>query len=62
MNIRQWAFMVLIVTLVLIPSAGSLEGVDPLPDPKSHILRNGFRNTNPAFKAPSVWTRIDQLC
>jgi N-acyl-phosphatidylethanolamine-hydrolysing phospholipase D len=58
MKIRQPAFALLYMTLFLSLSFSSIEGADPLPDVHTHILKNGFRNTNPAFTPPSTWVRL----
>src|SRR5437867_8170796 len=58
MKIRQPAGVLLFVTLFLILPVGYAEAADPLPDAQSHILKNGFRNTNPAFTPPSPWERM----
>src|SRR5881296_3977656 len=58
MKIRQPAGALLFVTLFLILPVGYAEAADPLPDAQSHILKNGFRNTNPAFTPPGPWERM----
>lgn len=58
MKIRQPAFALLYVTLFLNLLVGCAEADDPLPDAQTHILKNGFRNTNPAFTPPSTWVGL----
>src|SRR5437867_8820700 len=58
MKIRQPAVAPLYVTLILNLPVGCAEAADPLPDAQTHILKNGFRNTNPAFTPPSTWVRM----
>jgi N-acyl-phosphatidylethanolamine-hydrolysing phospholipase D len=58
MKICQPAGALLYVTLILSLTVGCIEAADPLPDTGTHILKNGFRNTNPAFTPPSVWDRM----
>src|SRR5437867_4985597 len=58
MKIRQPAVALLYVTLFLNLLVGCAEAADPLPDAQTHILKNGFRNTNPAFTPPSTWVRM----
>ena len=61
MKISQPAFPLLYVKLVLSLSFGCIEVADPLPDTHPHILKNGFRNTNPAFAPPSPWERMKYI-
>ncbi len=58
MKVRQPAVALLYMALILSPSFGCSEAADPLPDAHPHILKNGFRNTNPAFTPPSLWDRL----
>ena len=58
MKFRHTAFALLYVTLLVSLTTGCAEAADPLPDAQTHILKNGFRNTNPAFTPPSTWVRM----
>ncbi|PYK95067.1 MAG: metallohydrolase [Verrucomicrobia bacterium] len=58
MKFRHTAFALLYVTLLVSLTTGCAEAADPLPDAQAHILKNGFRNTNPAFTPPSTWVRM----
>jgi N-acyl-phosphatidylethanolamine-hydrolysing phospholipase D len=55
---RQPAIVLSYVIWFLPLSFGCHEGADPLPAAHTHILKNGFRNTNPAFTPPSLWNRM----
>jgi hypothetical protein len=48
-------------TLFLSLSLGCGEVTDPVPDGQTHILKQGFRNTNPTFAPPSLWDRLTYL-
>jgi N-acyl-phosphatidylethanolamine-hydrolysing phospholipase D len=52
------AVALLYVILILSLTVGCGEAADSLPDSHPHILKNGFRNTNPAFTPPSTWDRL----
>ena len=58
MEIRRPFVVLLGATLFLILSPGCGEVTDPLSDGQTHILKQGFRNTNPAFAPPSLWDRL----
>jgi len=58
MKIRQSAVALLSLALVLSLPVGYAEAADPLPDAQTHVLKNGFRNTNPAFTPPSPLERM----
>jgi N-acyl-phosphatidylethanolamine-hydrolysing phospholipase D len=58
MKICQPAGALLFVILILSLPFGFIEAADPLSDAHPHILKNGFRNTNPAFTPPSTWERL----
>ncbi|MCE3224744.1 MAG: napepld [Nitrospira sp.] len=58
MEIRRPFVVLLWATLFLNVLPGCGEVADPLPDGRTHMLERGFRNTNPAFAAPSLWDRL----
>ncbi|MGH7229015.1 MAG: MBL fold metallo-hydrolase [Nitrospiraceae bacterium] len=58
MKIHQSAVALLYVTLFLGLLVVCAEAADPLPDAQTHILKDGFRNTNPTFAPPSTWERM----
>jgi hypothetical protein len=39
-------------------SVGGGTGAEPVREGQTHILQDGFRNTNPAFAPPSLWERL----
>jgi hypothetical protein len=51
----------LCATLFLSLSLGCGEVTDPVPDGQTHVLKQGFRNPNPAFGPPSLWDRLTYL-
>jgi N-acyl-phosphatidylethanolamine-hydrolysing phospholipase D len=51
----------LCATLCLSLSLGCGEVTDPVPDGQTHVLKQGFRNPNPAFAPPSLWDRLTYL-
>ncbi len=61
MKFRQPAAALLSVALFLRLTVGCAEAADPLPDVHAHVLKSGFRNTNPAFTPPSTWERIKYI-
>jgi len=61
MKLRQPAVALFSVTLFLSLPVGWAGAADPLPDAQPHILKNGFRNTNPAFAPPSSWERMKYI-
>jgi N-acyl-phosphatidylethanolamine-hydrolysing phospholipase D len=52
----RWVLITLVVITGLVLSCGRSD--KPLPGGPPHKLEHGFRNTNPAFLPPGVWTRI----
>jgi N-acyl-phosphatidylethanolamine-hydrolysing phospholipase D len=58
MKIHHPGCALLYVTLLLSLAVGCIGAADSLPDAQTHILKNGFRNTNPAFVPPSIWERL----
>jgi len=58
MEIRQPFVGLLCSTLFLSLSLGCGEITDPVPDGQTHLSKQGFRNTNPAFAPPSLWDRL----
>src|SRR5688572_22504932 len=58
MEIRRPVVALLGAILFLSLSPGCGEVTDPLPDGQTHILKQGFRNTNPAFAEPGLWDRL----
>jgi len=61
MKVRQPAVALLSLTILLSLPVGSAEAADPLPDTNTHILKHGFRNTNPAFAPPGTWERMKYI-
>lgn len=61
MGIRQPFVALLGAMLFVSLSPGCSEVVDPSPDSQTHILKQGFRNPNPAFAPPSLWDRLTFL-
>lgn len=61
MEIRRPFVILLWATLFLNALPGCGEVVDPVPDGQTHILKQGFRNTNLAFAPPSLWDRLTYL-
>lgn len=58
MNFRQ-AFVVLLCAMFFPSlSTGCGKVAEPLPEGRTHILKDSFRNTDPAFAPPSLWERI----
>ena len=58
MKIRQPFVALLCSTLFLSLSGGCSDVADPLHQGRTHILKDGFRNTDPAFAPPSLWERL----
>jgi hypothetical protein len=58
MEVRRPSVVVLCATVLLILSPGCGEVAEPLPDGPAHIVKRGFRNTNPAFAPPGFWDRL----
>jgi N-acyl-phosphatidylethanolamine-hydrolysing phospholipase D len=58
MKFRHPAVALLYATLFFSLTAGYPEAADPLPEAQPHILKNGFRNTSPAFTPPGPWERM----
>ncbi len=58
MEIRQPFVVLLCSTLFLSLSLGCGEITDPVLDGQTHLSKQGFRNTNPAFAPPSLWDRL----
>jgi len=54
---RRWRWLLPAALLLGLP-LGCAEVGEPLPGAPPHVLKNGFRNTNPAFATPSAWERI----
>lgn len=48
-------------TVFVTLSSGCGEVADALPDGQTHLLKEGFRNVNPAFAPPSLWDRLTFL-
>lgn len=61
MEISQPYVALLCAMLFVGLSPGCGEVVDPLPDSQTHIVKQGFRNTNPAFAPSSLWDRLTFL-
>lgn len=58
MKIHRIAVALLSVILFFCLPVGDADAADPLPDARTHILKSGFRNTNPAFTPPNTWDRM----
>jgi len=57
-QIRRSAVALCLATLFLTCLVACQELSQSPKDTRSHILKGGFRNTNPAFTPPSTWERI----
>ncbi|MDP9132469.1 MAG: MBL fold metallo-hydrolase [Nitrospirota bacterium] len=50
--------MMLCITMLLGHLTGCEKVAESSPEGRTHILKDGFRNTNPAFAPPSLWERF----
>lgn len=56
------AFVTMLCAILLMSlPAGCSKVAEPLPEGQTHILQDGFRNTNPAFAPPNLWERLTFL-
>jgi len=61
LKVRHAFVMMLGALLLMSLSAGCGSVPEPLREGQSHILQDGFRNTNPVFAPPSLWERLTFL-
>lgn len=61
MKIHRRTVALLSVILFFSLPVGCADAADPLADDHTHVLKSGFRNTNPAFTPPSTWERIKYI-
>ena len=52
------AFVIVLCVILFISLVGCGKVAEPLREGPTHILQDGFRNTNPAFAPPSLWERL----
>ena len=55
---HAFVMMLLCAILLMSLSVGGGTGAEPVREGQTHILQDGFRNTNPAFAPPSLWERL----
>ena len=58
LKVRHAFVMMLCAILLMSLSVGCGTGAEPVREGQTHILQDGFRNTNPAFAPPSLWERL----
>src|SRR5262249_15867719 len=61
LKVRHAFVMMLCAILLMSLSAGCAKVAEPSRESTTHILQNGFRNTNTAFAWPSLWERLTFL-
>ncbi len=58
LKVHHALVMLMCAILLMSLSVGCGTSAEPVREGQTHILQDGFRNTNPAFAPPSLWERL----